>query len=126
MKRIEVSPGTFAFEIIPGKTPTYFCDRCSETYDRCACDSNPQSVTKWKSHDSPSHYIEIAGKECTITIEERPHYCDRGNFLAKLHPSGKLALEIDSADGWPRYYFDLDRAKAEVEAWLQKRGQTLE
>jgi hypothetical protein len=30
---------------------------------------------------------------------------------------------LDHADLWPRYYFDLDRGKAEVEAWLRKRGQ---
>jgi hypothetical protein len=33
-----------------------------------------------------------------------------------------LAIELDSADGWPRYYFDLAVAKRECEAWLEKRG----
>jgi hypothetical protein len=69
------------------------------------------------------YWQEISGKACTITLERRPTYCDRGNFLAKLHPAGPLALEIDGQDGWPRYYFDEDRAKAECEAWLRKRGQ---
>ena len=36
-----------------------------------------------------------------------------------------MALEIDAADMWPRYYFNLDRAKREVEAWMRKRGQWL-
>jgi hypothetical protein len=69
---------------------------------------------------------EIQGKECLITLEPRPAYCDRGNFIAKLFPSGDLTYEIDEADGWPRYYFDETRAKLEVEAWLTKRGQAVE
>jgi hypothetical protein len=68
---------------------------------------------------------KIEGKECQITLEPRPYYCDRGNFIAKLFPRGMLTLEIDEADGWPRYYFDEARAKAEIEAWLTKRGQAL-
>jgi len=68
----------------------------------------------------------IQGKECQISIERRPHYCDRGDFIAKLHPRGRLALEIDKHDGWPRYYFDWDRMIAEIEAWLVKRGQVVE
>lgn len=69
-------------------------------------------------------YLCLNVEQCEITIEPRPHYCDRGNFIAKLFPAigSKLALELDLQDGWPRYYFDLDRAKAEVEAWLVKRG----
>jgi len=66
---------------------------------------------------------EIYGRECVITLEARPIYCDRGNFLAKLFPAGALAREIDGADMWPRFYFDEQRAKLEVEAWLRKRGQ---
>lgn len=68
-------------------------------------------------------YQEVTGRQCTVTLEPRPHYCDRGNFIAKLHPVGELASEIDHSDLWPRYYFDEERAKLEIEAWLQKRGQ---
>lgn len=71
-------------------------------------------------------YQEIRGRECVVTLEPRPHYCDRGNWIAKLLPHGKLALEIDDADGWPRFFFDEQRAKLEVEAWLIKRGQARE
>ena len=73
------------------------------------------------------HYFSIKGKGCEITIEPRPAYCDRGNFYAKVHElRGGDPTDfpnIDGADMWPRYYFDLDRAKAECEAWLDKRGQ---
>lgn len=67
----------------------------------------------------------IRGKECYITLEPRPYYCDRGNWIAKLFPEGKFIWEIDEADMWPRYYFDETRAKLEIEAWLTKRKQAV-
>jgi len=77
---------------------------------------------KWIERDG---WEEIYGRECWITLEPRPAYCDRGNYYAKLFPDpgSKLALSIDYQDGWPRYYFNHDYAKAEIEAWLVKRGQ---
>lgn len=33
------------------------------------------------------------------------------------------SLNLDFADLWPRYYFDLDRAKMEIAAWLTVRHQ---
>jgi len=75
--------------------------------------------------DPQGQCIAIVGRECLITLEPRPHYCDRGNWIAKLFPTGTLARDIDEADGWPRYYFDEDRAKAEIEAWLIRRGQVV-
>ena len=77
-------------------------------------------MKQWQRMDG---FWEIFGMECSITIEPRPHYCDRGNYIAKLHALGKLSNDIDGSDGWPRYYFDLDRAKQEVEAWMKKRKQ---
>lgn len=79
---------------------------------------------EWQSKGN-GFWQEIRGRECLITLELRPAYCDRGNFIAKLHPEGKFALEIDGQDMWPRYYFDEQRAKLEVEAWLIKRKQNL-
>lgn len=67
--------------------------------------------------------LMIEGKECHIILAPRQPYCDRGNFIAHLVPHGELARDIDSADMWPRMYFDLTRAKLECEAWLDKRGQ---
>lgn len=68
-------------------------------------------------------YWSVRGRECEITIEKRPHYCDRGRYIAKLFPEGTLALEIDYFDGWPRYYFDWDRMLGELEDWLSRRRQ---
>ena len=76
-----------------------------------------------KRRPGPCGWQEIEGRDCLIVLEARPRYCDRGNFLAKLFPRGELAREIDEADGWPRYYFDEERAKLEIEAWLKKRNQ---
>lgn len=71
----------------------------------------------------PYWQISSQNPPCSITIEARPPYCDRGNWIAKIHPFGHLTYELDDADLWPRYYFDLDRAKAECEAWLEKRAR---
>jgi hypothetical protein len=67
----------------------------------------------------PHTYWSIIGKNCEITIENRPAYCDRGNVIAKIHP--EFPLIIDWAEGWPRYYFDLRVAIQEIKAWLEKR-----
>jgi hypothetical protein len=68
-------------------------------------------------------YAKIEGRECYITLEPRPYYCDRGNFIAKVFAHGALAMDLDQQDGWPRYYFNPDYAKEEIKAWLVKRGQ---
>jgi hypothetical protein len=72
-------------------------------------------------------YWSLRGRECEITIEQRPYYCDRGNYIAKIFPDmgSELELDIDHQDGWPRYYFDFDRMIAELRAWLDKRNQRL-
>ncbi len=74
----------------------------------------------WVEH---STHAAIKGRNSEITLEPRPNYCDRGNFLAKLHPTGILARDIDEQDGWPRYYMDREHAKAEIVAWMRKRGE---
>lgn len=69
----------------------------------------------------------INGLDCSIEICARPAYCNRGKLIATIQAEGDLRrLSLDAADGWPRYYFDLDRAKAEVEAWMHNRAQWTE
>lgn len=89
---------------------------------------------KWKQvggAEGHGTYQTILGKGCAITLEPRPHYCDRGNFIAKIFPRSDvtpaevMALNLDEQDGWPRYFFDEARAKAEIEAWLVKRKQAI-
>jgi len=83
----------------------------------------------WKQDSEFTGCIEIEGLDCLIVLQPRPRYCDRGNWVATIDvkPGGNgIRLNLDYADMWPRYYFDLDRAKAEIEAWLVKRKQVLE
>lgn len=71
----------------------------------------------------------IRGRDCTVTLEPRPHYCDRGRFMAQIWPEGTLEpydVDIDDADGFPRYYFDEERAKLEMEAFLRARRRFIE
>jgi len=79
----------------------------------------------WETPEDYPGHLMIRGRECSIWLAPRAGWCDRGNFIATIDAWGKLFLGFDEADGWPRYYFDLDRAKAEIEAWLVKRGQAL-
>lgn len=80
----------------------------------------------WETvNKGPISYYVLAKAEgeflCTITLEPRPPYCDRGRWIAKLHPVGQLAREIDAADCWPRYYFDLAAAMSECNEWMEFR-----
>lgn len=67
-------------------------------------------------------YLEVRVPQATVTIESRPHYCDRGNFIVKVFPHGDLALSLDSQDGFPRYYFGVQACADEVTAWMQARS----
>jgi hypothetical protein len=81
---------------------------------------------EWNKSTAPYYndYQGLVFPQGEITLEPRPPYCDRGNFIAKIfpQPGSELARDLDDQDGWPRYYFDEARAKAEIEAWLKKRG----
>ena len=51
-------------------------------------------------------------------IESRPHYCNRGHYkgMVDLPDAG-----LDHQDGFPRYYMSLQRAKDELEAFIEWR-----
>lgn len=51
-------------------------------------------------------------------LERRPAYCDRGRF----HANVDIPVFISEADTWPRYYFDLERGKLELLAYLTAKG----
>jgi hypothetical protein len=67
-------------------------------------------------------WLEISVDQALITIEPRPIYCDRGNFLVHVDPRGALALALDSQDGFPRYYFGVQACADEVHEWMWVRG----
>lgn len=73
---------------------------------------------KWEFKENT--WWEIMHKGVGICIEPRPGYCDRGRWIAKIFEPGLLYL--DSSDGWPRYYFNLERAKHEIEDFLHMRA----
>ena len=66
-------------------------------------------------------YLEIRVEQAWITIETRPIYCDRGNFIVKVTPYGDLALSLDEQDGFPRYYFGPLACADEIHAWMSCR-----
>ena len=80
--------------------------------------SDDQLTNKWQQTRDGSWYIY--GRDTEITLEEMPEDCEVGFWMAKLI-TNIHELEQDPGTGWPRYYFDLDRAKAECEAWLAQR-----
>jgi len=52
-----------------------------------------------------------------VTLGKRNAYCDRGHWDGKVFG----VPDIDWQDGFPRYYMDERRAKAELAAWLEWR-----
>lgn len=46
-----------------------------------------------------------------------PPYCDRGHWQAAV----ENIPDIDSQDGFPRYYMNLERALDEMTSWLNWR-----
>jgi hypothetical protein len=57
-----------------------------------------------------------------ISIEPRPPGCDRGRYWVRVFTElGVPAL--DWQEGFPRYYFSLEVAKSEMEAWVNAREE---
>lgn len=50
-----------------------------------------------------------------IWLGRRPAYCDRGHYYALILQG---IPSLDLADGFPRYFMDLQRAQDELKAWL--------
>jgi hypothetical protein len=57
------------------------------------------------------------GVQWKMWIAPRPPHCDRGRYLLMLD------APIDHQEGFPRYYFDLNVAKSEAEAWVNVRAE---
>ena len=55
-----------------------------------------------------------------LTMEARPGHCDRGRWIVKVSSVGAVC-GLDEQEGFPRYYFDRDRARLELDAWCQLR-----
>lgn len=70
--------------------------------------------------DYASAWWMVHGRGVDLSVETRPHYCDRGRFIVKAFPTAANCT-IDSQDGFPRYYFDAGRMMAEVRDFLACR-----
>lgn len=75
---------------------------------------------KWRKHKTfGTVWYMVKRGPVEVSLEPRPPYCDRGNWIAKVFPIGET--DLDHQDGWPRYYMNFIRAQQEVEDWLRKR-----
>jgi hypothetical protein len=70
------------------------------------------------------HVLEA--KECAISVIPRPPYCDRGKWEAHVldHGYPTNPNPVDSSDMFPRLYFDFERCRLEMEAWMNEREYT--
>jgi hypothetical protein len=76
----------------------------------------------WEIDEYGCHNLHVDNVH--VWIEKRPAYCDRGHYVAKVNGIFDPVTginSIDDGDAFPRYYMNLDRAKAELEEWLQWR-----
>jgi hypothetical protein len=70
-------------------------------------------MSEWE-YSEAMRFWSLRHGNTQVTIEHRPAYCDRGHYVAKV-----FGLEdVDWADGFPRYFMNLDRAKLEMMEWL--------
>lgn len=81
-------------------------------------------IESWLSKKS---FVDIEIKDGQLTIQKRPPYCDRGNYIVNVFVNiDSLDLHIDEADMFPRYYFDLGCLVKEMNLWVMKRKQALQ
>ncbi len=71
---------------------------------------------QWTYNEEWKYWALMKGTVEMVTLEPRPHYCDRGHWCAKA--VGLPMYSINAQDGFPRYFMDLERAKLELSDWL--------
>ena len=57
------------------------------------------------------------GLPCIFYLEKRPSWCDRGHYTLKID----CYLNIDPADGFPRYFFSFREAAQHARSFLRWR-----
>lgn len=65
-------------------------------------------------------YMFIDLSHAKIMVHKRNWYCDRGRygFSVEVKREHLDKMSIDWADGFPRYFFKLQRAFDELEDWI--------
>lgn len=86
-------------------------------------------MSKWVWEEHKIHYLlchKVEAVEVTVDITPRPPYCDRGKWECHIMDAGfpTNPKPVDFADRFPRLFFSLERAKAEMEDWLNVREYT--
>lgn len=84
----------------------------------------PQLTNLWETLNpgAPNEVQLLAGETFYISLTAASPNCREGRFIANLvacHPSDAPRKK----GGWPRYYFDLARAKREIESWMHYNAQ---
>jgi hypothetical protein len=85
----------------------------------------PAKLYEWTELPDYPGCLCIAGLECTIWLQKRPGWCDRGRWSATLDAWGRIGVTIDHQDAWPRYYMNLTTAKFELFEWIMHRENSL-
>lgn len=79
----------------------------------------------WEA-DTPVKTFE-GFKTWRIHAYPRPHYCDRGKWLVMvstvINGISDYSSPLDDQEGFPRYFFELDNIKSEMQAWANERQE---
>jgi hypothetical protein len=73
----------------------------------------------WEKDDSGIELIQ--GATVFVALAKAPKFATEGRLIATLVQCGPRQGERHK--GWPRYFFDAQRAKREIEAWLAFNGE---
>jgi hypothetical protein len=80
----------------------------------------PPDIFEWKAGSVEEYFNLYFNGQRIGWLAKRPAYCDRGRWQF----NSELPL-LDAADGFPRYYMNFERAKAEAEEWSKWKMQSL-
>jgi hypothetical protein len=73
-------------------------------------------VFTWKMDEYGCNNCMLDDGKVLAWVEMRPPYCDRGHWKVNCE-----LPDIDSQDGFPRYYMNREIAISETEAFLRWR-----
>ena len=60
---------------------------------------------------------DLEDRENKLYIIKRPHYCDRGHYMLQIDGY----FDLDSSDGFPRYFFTFEEAETHARKFLAWR-----
>lgn len=74
----------------------------------------------WRDWRRDEHGWSLRRGGAHVWLVSRPGYCDRGRWACGVDG----IRSIDDQDAFPRYFMNLDRAKLEMQDWLESRLQS--